>query len=176
MKRSLSALGWKRLRGCCWTQAFVSRTLRERATDSEGQPGAIRPEISPRLRSSCRRLTPRGHQGHDSAQSGQKREKNGPVSLLLSARMKTEKETKNGRHHVNIHRDDLGNVFGRRFLAPLKRVRHRDLSPKPYSFACCFVAVPILSVARFSGDGPVRSKLCLSAGHNINHRRSGVGG
>jgi hypothetical protein len=38
-----------------------------------------------------------------------------------------------------------------------------------------FVAVPILSVARFSCDGPVLSRLCLSAGHNIDHRRSGVG-
>ena len=95
--------------------------------DGDGQPAAIPPEISPRLRSSCRRLTLRGHQSHDSAQSGQKREKHGPVSLLVSARMKTEKETKNGGHHVNIHRYDLGNVFGRRSLTHLKRVRPGDL-------------------------------------------------
>ena len=143
MKRSVSALGWRRLCGCCWTQAFVSRTLRERATDSEGQPGAIRPEISPRLRSSCRRLTPRGHQGHDSAQSGQKREKHGPVSLLMSARMKTEKETKNGGHHVNIHRYDPGNVFGRRSLAHLNKRFAIEISPKPY-VVCVLFLLPCL--------------------------------
>ena len=64
--------------------------------------------------------------------------------------MKTEKETKNGGHHVNIHRYDPGNVFGRRSLAHLNKRFAIEISPKPYSFACCFVAVPILSVARFS--------------------------
>ena len=52
--------------------------------------------------------------------------------LLVSNRMNSEKETKNGGHRVYVDRDDLGNILERGSFAHSKRARHRDLPFMPY--------------------------------------------
>src|ERR1044071_235961 len=87
---------------------------------------------------------PRGHQSHDTAQRSQEREKNGPVRLLVSNRMNSEKETKNGGHRVYVDRDDPGNILERGSFAHSKRARHRDLLYALRRFRPVFVAVRCL--------------------------------
>ena len=57
--------------------------------------------------------------------------------------MKTEKETKNGGHHVNIHRYDPGNVLEGVLLPILTSVFAIEISPKPY-VVCVLFLLPCL--------------------------------
>ena len=105
----------------------------------------------------CSQLFLRGHEGRGSIQKTQEKEKHSPVILLVSARVSTNRTSKNDGQHVYNDRDPF---------ACRKCVRHKNPRFKPSAVSVLFLLqYELFSVARCPCAAAC-SRRCFSAANN----------